>query len=64
MGKFNIWAAKMKAAITPMRGICFSPKLLLVFETANPTITRVITQNINETTRVKNPSGICKLGGE
>jgi hypothetical protein len=33
-GKLSIWAAKIKAAVTPIRGTSFSPKVWFTFFTA------------------------------
>ena len=57
-GKLSICAAKMKAAITPISGTCFSPSDLFVLEMAIPTVTAVIAQKSREITRLRNPSGI------
>ena len=57
-GKLIIWAAKMKAAMMPIKGTCLSPSDLFVRETAMLSTTAVAAQHRSETTRLRNPSGI------
>src|SRR5215208_1386063 len=63
-GKLIIWAAKIKAAITPINGTCLSPRDLFEREIATLRIRAVITQQMIETVKLKNPSGMCIGSGE
>jgi hypothetical protein len=63
-GKLIICAAKMKAAITPINGTCFSPSDLFVREMATLSTEAVISQQTNETARLRKFSGMCKGTGE
>jgi hypothetical protein len=48
----------MKAAITPINGICLSPSDLFERETARLMVMAEITQHRIETVKLKNPSGM------
>jgi hypothetical protein len=63
-GKLIICAAKIKAAITPIKGTCFSPSDLFVREMAMLSTAAVINQQIIDTVRLRKFSGICKGAGE
>jgi hypothetical protein len=54
----------MKAAITPINGICLSPSDLFEREIATLRMTAVMPQERMEIARLKNPSGICMGLGE
>jgi hypothetical protein len=57
-GKLIICAAKMNAAIMPISGTCFSPSDSFVREIAMLKVRTVITQQMIEITRLRNPSGM------
>jgi hypothetical protein len=48
----------MNAAIIPISGTCFSPSDLFVREIAMLRMTAVITQQMSETIKLRNPSGM------
>ncbi|MFN2199324.1 MAG: hypothetical protein ACK2UW_24615 [Anaerolineales bacterium] len=62
-GKFIICAAKIKAAMMPIKGICRSLKFERALRTAI-TINKMLTvQKISAIGADKNPSGICMATG-
>lgn len=59
MGKFNIWAAKMNAAVTPMRGmVCSSPSLAERLA-AIPMAAADTAPNEIQVFASREPSGMC-----
>ena len=61
--KLNIWAAKMKAAMTPMSGIARSSSVWFVRWTAKARTTAVMAHMTAATREHRNPSGACMVTG-
>ena len=59
MGKLSIWAAKMKAAVTPRRGTVRSPKSAAVFLAASATTPADTTPVARAVGTSRKPSGMC-----
>ena len=59
MGEFNIWAAKMKAAVTPMRGMVRSSGSLAERLTAIPMAAAETAPNVTQVFASREPSGMC-----